>query len=143
MTAQAILFAKGNAVVSVHPEAPLEEIASVLAERGIGAVVVRALDGAVIGVVSERDVVAAIADRGAGALAIVARRLMRGAVTCHASDDLERLQSLMTGLRTRHLLVMADGRLQGIVSIGDVVKVRMEELEHEGTLLRDYIAFAG
>ncbi len=143
MTAQAILFAKGRTVVSVHPEAPLEEIACVLRDQKIGAVVVRALDGGVLGILSERDVVAAVADRGAAALAIPARRVMHGAITCHASDGLAHLQSLMTGLRTRHLLVMADGRLQGIVSLGDVVKHRMEELELEGTLLRDYIAFAG
>ncbi len=143
MTARAILQVKGTDVVTANPEASLAEVIRVLGRRGIGAVVVQARDGSVLGVVSERDVVLAITEHGAAALDLPAYEVMQAPVTCVSSDPLEQLLALMTNRRTRHLPVVEEGRLRGIISIGDVVKHRMQEVETETSVLREYIVYAG
>ncbi len=143
MTARVILEDKGTDVVTVPPAASLDEVVRVLARRGIGAAVVQAHDGSVLGVVSERDVVLAIAEHGAAALELPAYETMASAVTCLAEDSLEHLMALMTSRRTRHLPVVEDGQLRGLVSIGDVVKHRLEEVQVETNVLREYIVYAG
>lgn len=143
MTARSILQVKGTDVVTVSPTTSLDEVVRVLARRGIGAAVVQAHDGTVLGVVSERDVVLAISEHGAAALDRAAYDAMAAAVTCEADDPLPHLMALMTSRRTRHLPVVEDGALRGLVSIGDVVKHRLEEVEVETNVLREYIVYAG
>ncbi|MGK5685072.1 CBS domain-containing protein [Actinoplanes sp. URMC 104] len=134
-----ILRVKGERVVTVSPEADVTELLAVLAEHRIGAVVV-ARDGRVEGIVSERDVVRALADRGAAVLtepvAAIATAQVRSVTRDAAVHDVERL---MTERRFRHVPVIEDGALRGVVSIGDVVKFRIDELETERHSLEEYI----
>jgi CBS domain-containing protein len=141
MQVSVLLQAKGPGVVTVRPEVTVREVAGVLGEHRIGAVVVSA-DGATIdGVLSERDIVRALAASGADALDAAARELMTTAVfTCQPDTTVEELMSLMTEQRIRHVPVLVDGSLAGVVSIGDVVKDRISSLEHETKALHDYIA---
>ncbi|MBL7259368.1 CBS domain-containing protein [Paractinoplanes lichenicola] len=135
-----ILRVKGERVVTVSPESDVTELLAVLAEHKIGAVIVAGDGGRVEGIVSERDIVRALAARGAAVLTepvtAIATTQVRSVVRDAALEDVERL---MTERRFRHVPVIEDDRLQGVVSIGDVVKFRIDELEHERTSLEEYI----
>ncbi|MGB3272460.1 MAG: CBS domain-containing protein [Xanthobacteraceae bacterium] len=142
MTVSAILDRKGHQVVTVHPDIPLSEAIRVLTERGIGAVVVVTDDG-IEGILSERDILHALGSRGAAALDAPVRQLMtRKVVTCRRADTVAGLMEIMTEQKFRHLPVVEQDRLVGLVSIGDVVKWRVGEYEAEQEALRDYIKTA-
>ncbi|HJU32201.1 MAG TPA: CBS domain-containing protein [Hyphomicrobiaceae bacterium] len=141
MNVSAILRQKGRAVTTAHPETTLIEIANKLAAKRIGSIVIVGAGGEVEGIVSERDVIRALATGGADCLVQpVSRTMTRQVITCQESDTLEELMAMMTARRFRHLPVVADGALVGIVSIGDVVKHHIAEVEMEATAMRDYIA---
>lgn len=140
MNVAAILRQKGRAVTTVQPDISLQEVANKLAAKRIGAVVVVGEGGEVCGIVSERDIIRALATEGAGALARpVAQTMTRQVVTCQETDTLDELMAMMTARRFRHLPVVTDGALVGIVSIGDVVKHHVAEVEMEATAMREYI----
>jgi CBS domain-containing protein len=142
MQVSGLLAGKGSDVVTVAPDTPVERVAAHLAQHRIGAVVVSADGSAIDGIVSERDIVRALADQGAGALEQAASTIMTSeVVTCEPATTVEELMGLMTERRIRHIPVVTDGGLSGIVSIGDVVKNRIEEVELEQGVLRDcYLA---
>ena len=141
MQVTVLLRTKGPEVVTVAPGAPVADVVRVLAEHRIGAVVV-SRDGATIdGVLSERDIVAALAESGAAVLGRPASALMTAeVVTCEPDTTIEWLMATMTDRRIRHVPVLAGGRLAGLVSIGDVVKHHIAQLEHETQVLHDYIS---
>lgn len=141
MKLRELLAAKGNAVEVTHRDATIAEVCARLAELRIGALVVTDGGEAPIGIVSERDVVALVAQRGADALGARVAEAMSSPVTCRApDDDVVSLMSLMTEERIRHVPVTEDGRLVGIVSIGDVVKSRLGELERDRQELLEYVS---
>ena len=135
-----VLQSKGSStVITIAPDATIRELVALLAEHNIGAVVVSE-DGAVpAGIVSERDVVRRITDPG-GVLDLPVSSIMTSDVrVCEPGDSLDDLMLLMTEHRIRHVPVLDDGMLIGLVSIGDAVKVRMRELEYERDRLNDYV----
>jgi CBS domain-containing protein len=142
MTVAQILDSKGRDVATTTAERMIADIVAELAARRIGALVV--MDGhRVAGIVSERDIVRALGEKGAGVLADAVSTIMtRDVVTCSEGETINGVMTRMTRRRFRHLPVVEGGRLVGIVSIGDVVKARMEEVEHEADELRLYIATA-
>jgi CBS domain-containing protein len=136
-----VLRRKGGEVVTVSPEATVRELLGMLAEHRIGALVVSVDGSAVDGIVSERDVVRRLHDRGPEVLDATVSEIMTSEVsTCGPDELLENLMGLMTVNRFRHVPVVADGALVGIVSIGDVVKHRMDELQSERDQLVGYIS---
>lgn len=142
MTVRAILDAKGVQVVSIEADATVSSVVTLLGERRIGAVLVMSGDR-MEGIISERDIVRALAERGAKMMDERVRALMTSRVmTCHKGDTVASVMEKMTEGKFRHLPVIEDGRVVGIVSIGDVVKHRLSEFEHEQEELRDYIKTA-
>jgi CBS domain-containing protein len=141
MNVQSILGGKGTDVATIAQTATLTEAVRVLGERKIGALVVSGDGRAIEGIISERDIVRAAASGGGGALdRSVGSVMSTDVVTCAAGDGVDQLMSLMTARRIRHLPVVDDhGHLTGIISIGDVVKARLTELEHENEKLAQYI----
>lgn len=141
MNVESILGVKGVAVVTVTSDVSLADAARQLRDAGVGALVVSDDDGRIDGIVSERDVVTALANHGASVLGRPVSSVMsRDVITCRNEDSVESLMRSMTERRVRHLPVAdADGRLGGIVSIGDVVKSRLGQLENENQHLVDYI----
>jgi len=138
-----VLRVKGTDVVTVTPDTKVRQLLTVLAEHGIGAVVVSADGSSVDGIVSERDVVRAFAQRGAAVMSEPVTEIYTAEVRTVAPDtSLDDVMRLMTEHRMRHAPVLVDGALGGLVSIGDVVKNRMDELETERTALSDYISTA-
>ena len=134
-----VLRSKGGAVLTINPEATVTELLAGLANHNIGAMVVVGPDG-VAGIVSERDVVRQLHSQGASVLTRPVSTIMTAVVsTCSKSDTVDSLSMLMTENRVRHVPVLDNGKLIGIVSIGDVVKTRMEELEAEQRQLQSYI----
>lgn len=131
---------KGSGVVTVRPDATVAELVDLLTENRIGAVVVSDDGSAVDGIVSERDIVIHLRSVGASVLDAPVSSIMTVEVhTCGLDDNLENLAAMMTERRIRHIPVVADGGLQAIVSIGDVVKSRIDSLQSERDQLRDYI----
>lgn len=140
MNVTAILKDKGSSVATCRPDVSLAAVSQMLADKKIGAVVVIGERGDVAGIASERDVIRAIARHGEVCLTeAVERHMTRDVVKCSRADTIEQLMSLMTQRRIRHLPVVEDGALVGIVSIGDVVKLHIAEVELEASALRDYI----
>jgi CBS domain-containing protein len=140
MKVQAMLSAKGNEVATTLPETVISTVIRMLKLEGVGALVVSEDGDHVAGIISERDVVRGLAEHGAELLDMqVADLMTRNVKTCSPEDDLKHLMTEMTRSRIRHLPVTEEGRLCGIVSIGDVVKTRLDELETETSVLRDYI----
>jgi CBS domain-containing protein len=140
MTVKTILSTKGSNVTTTEPTATLESGIGILAERGIGALVVLGADHRVIGILSERDVVRALAERGAGALTEpLAQVMTRRISTCTQSDTVDSIMEQMTADKFRHVPVVEQGRLVGIVSIGDVVKHTLRGMKLESEALHDYI----
>jgi CBS domain-containing protein len=143
MTVKAVLSGKGNNVTTIEPTATLAAAIKVLAERRIGALVVTGAEARVIGIISERDIVRVMAKHGAAGLEHpVAETMTRNVVTCSERDTIPDLMERMTQGKFRHIPVVEQDRLVGIVSIGDIVKRRVEELEHDGEALQDYIRTA-
>jgi CBS domain-containing protein len=143
MLIRQILAGKGSQVVATRPDATVSEVARLLKEKRIGAVVVTDRQGRLCGIISERDLARGLAEHGAGLLETKVEQLMtKDVVTCSPEDGVQQLMHKMTAGRFRHLPVIEDGALVGIISIGDVVKHRLEELEAETHLLHDYIAGA-
>jgi CBS domain-containing protein len=141
MNVASILRQKGRAVTTAGPTATLLDVANKLAGKRIGAIVVVGTGGGLDGIISERDIIRALADNGPGCLARPVREFMtRNIVTCQETDTLEELMAMMTARRFRHLPVVTDGALVGIISIGDVVKHHIAEVEMEAMAMRDYIA---
>ena len=135
-----ILSQKGGLVFTVTMATTVAQIAQQLGARRIGSVLVMADTDAVAGIVSERDLVCAVSQHGAAALDLEARQVMtRDIVTCHPDDSIDQVMEMMTTGRFRHVPVVDRGELLGIVSIGDVVKARLEEARHETEALRAYI----
>ena len=140
MTIGSILRQKGTGVVAVEPAERLDAVARKLSAHRIGAVLVRDDGGAVLGILSERDIVRAIADQGEAALAQPAERLMtRHVVTVTLATPVNEAMEIMTHQRFRHLPVMDGGKLVGLVSIGDLVKARIAEAEQEAEALRSFV----
>ncbi|MCC5977196.1 MAG: CBS domain-containing protein [Salinarimonas sp.] len=141
MTVRQVLSNKGAQVVTISPDATLSQAAALLSEKRIGATVVSEDGRAVAGILSERDIIRAVAQDGAGALdAAVSRFMTRDVVTCSMSADTDHLMRLMTNGKFRHVPVVEDGVLAGIISIGDVVNRRLADIEAEQQALKDYIA---
>jgi CBS domain-containing protein len=143
MNVEHILSDKGRQVVTITPEASLMDAARVLSEKRIGAVLVSDGRDPVLGILSERDIARAVAADGARALEQpVSRYMTSKVVTCTTRSAINDLMETMTRGKFRHVPIVEEGRLLGIVSIGDVVKYRVAEIESESRALRDYIATA-
>ena len=135
-----VLRVKGSQVITVTPDTTVRRLLAVLAENRIGAVVVSRDGAAVEGIASERDIVQALALRGAAVLSEPVTAIYTAQVhTVTPQTSIEQVMAMMTERRVRHAPVVAEGRLHGIVSIGDVVKIRIGDLETERTALTDYI----
>ncbi|HSR54704.1 MAG TPA: CBS domain-containing protein [Alphaproteobacteria bacterium] len=140
MLVESVLNAKGSSVVTAKPDTPVTDVAKLLADAKIGAVVISADNTRVEGILSERDIVNAIASRGEEALRLPASALMtRDVVTCTPQDHIADLMGVMTEERVRHLPVLIEGALAGIISIGDVVRCRVQEISAEAEALRTYV----
>jgi CBS domain-containing protein len=140
MQVSILLQRKGSDVVTVAPDVSIADVVSVLTQKRIGAVVVSGDGRHIDGVLSERDIVQALSERGAEILGGRAAELMSGEVfTCQPDTTVETLMTTMTDHRVRHVPVLVDGELAGLVSIGDVVKDRISSLENETQALHDYI----
>ncbi len=140
VTAATIIKKKGTDTVTIRPEISTREANRFRAENKIGCLMVVDADGKIVGVLSERDIVNAIAKHGDEIMdKPVAEIMTRKVITCKPDDDLKTLMTQMTNLRIRHLPVIDDDRLVGVVSIGDIVKARMDELEKESEALHNYI----
>ena len=141
MNVAGMLKEKGNAVETVRPETLLSEAAQTLADKRIGALVVTDEQGAIVGILSERDMVRAVSKRGAACLTCTASEFMTSpVVTCGMQETVTGLMETMTANKFRHLPIVEDGELLGIVSIGDVVKRRIAEAEFEAEEMKRYIA---
>ena len=135
-----ILSQKGGLVFTVTPGTTVAQVAQQLSTRRIGSVLVMAGTDSIAGIVSERDLVRALAQHGASALDVEVRQVMtREVVTCHPDDPIERVMGMMTDGRFRHLPVVDRDELVGLISIGDVVKARLAETQHEAEALKAYI----
>jgi len=142
MTVRVLMQYRGNSgeVISVTPETTVEELTRVLVEHRIGAVLVRDEDGTIRGLISERDVIHGIAEHGRGTTQLKVSELMStDLITCGCDDSIDSVMSMMTDHRVRHVPIMDGGALAGIISIGDVVKYRIEQTEREAQQLREYI----
>jgi CBS domain-containing protein len=147
MNVKAILAAKshnlGGNLISIEPTADLAAAARLLAQHRIGALVIRGAGGRLAGILSERDIVRALAERGAAALSEPVGQVMtREVETCGENDSVGSLMERMTAGKFRHLPVVEQGQLIGLISIGDVVKQRVEQFERESEAMRDYIRSA-
>lgn len=143
MSVTVILSRKGNDIVTLSPDATLGDAVASLARNRIGAIVVANADMGVEGIISERDVVRLIGERGVDVLNEPLAGLMtKAVVTCAPDETVPQIMERMTRGRFRHVPVVANGKLVGIISIGDVVKYRVEEMERESAQLRDYIMSA-
>jgi CBS domain-containing protein len=135
-----LLDRKGAFVATVRPDTPVTAVVKELTERNIGSLVVSEDGNAIVGIVSERDVVAAIGRFSAAILDEPVRTIMATTVhTCRSDDVVDSLMATMTDQRIRHIPVVDDGRLVGIVSIGDLVKARLDELERDRDALEQFI----
>jgi CBS domain-containing protein len=143
MTVKAILSTKGRHVTTIEPNADLATAAKILAEKKIGALLIAGAEGRVVGILSERDIVRAVAARGASALQTPLSEVMtRKVVTCTEGETVSVIMERMTAGKFRHVPVVEQERLVGVISIGDVVKHRLQEMEQESSALRDYIQSA-
>jgi CBS domain-containing protein len=138
-----ILAAKGGDVIGIEPTASLEAAAKLLSKHRIGVVVICGAGGRLSGILSERDIVRALARDGADALKYSVGQVMtRDVVTCQEHDSCADIMEQMTSHKFRHLPVLRDNTLIGLISIGDVVKQRVDEIERESEAMRDYIRTA-
>jgi CBS domain-containing protein len=143
MTVSVILALKGRDVVTIDPAESLAQAIKILAQKRIGAALVLGADRRIAGIISERDIVRALAERGAAALdEPVSRTMTRKVETCGESESVASIMERMTAGKFRHLPVVDQGRLVGLVSIGDIVKHRVHEMERDSVAMRDYIMTA-
>lgn len=143
MLVQNLLSDKAQRIISVAPDNSIAEAAQLLTTERIGAVLVRDAGGALVGILSERDIVARLATAGGACLDMSVDNLMtREVITCTPEDAINVIMEMMTAHRIRHVPVLHDNILVGVVSIGDVVKNRLAEVESEAQSLREYIATA-
>lgn len=143
MTVGKILAAKGRLVTTALPSDTVAQVSAVLAEKKIGAVVVVGDDDSISGIVSERDIVRAIAAKGGDALSIPVSTIMTEAViTCEDANTIDQVMGKMTDGRFRHMPVAQNGRLAGLISIGDIVKAKIAQIEADAEQMRSYIASA-
>jgi CBS domain-containing protein len=143
MHARDILKNKGNRIISADAEMSVADASRLLHDNRIGAVLVLKPDGRIAGIFSERDVVTGMAKHGAAVITMSVGSLMtREVMTCQPTDLIADIMAVMTARRIRHLPVVEDGQLLGIVSIGDVVKSRLDETAHEVDSLREYVMTA-
>ncbi|MGZ3410284.1 MAG: CBS domain-containing protein [Xanthobacteraceae bacterium] len=143
MTVKTILSEKGTEVTTIEPNATLAAAVLSLSKQRIGAVVVTGADHRVVGILSERDIVRALAENGSQALErTVSEFMTRKVVTCTERDTVAELMERMTQGKFRHVPVVEQNRLAGIVSIGDVVRLRVEELNRDAQALQEYIRTA-
>jgi CBS domain-containing protein len=141
MNISQILKTKGRAVATARPDSTLSEIIIKLAQKKIGAIVIVGDNGEVVGILSERDVIRRLAERGESALnEVVSQSMTSAVVSCQETSTLDEMMEVMTQGRFRHVPVIEDGALVGIVSIGDIVKHHIAEVEMEVTAMRDYFA---
>ncbi len=141
MNVATILKQKGRTVATLSPKATLQEASEKLSLKRIGAIVIVGDGGSVVGIISERDVIRAIAKSGVDALRLQVSEVMtRDVECCHESDLVDELMEAMTKGRFRHLPVLDDSALVGIISIGDVVKNHVAEVEMEVSAMRGYLA---
>ena len=141
MNVQSILAAKGTTVATITADTTLSAAVASLRDHGIGALIVSADGSSLDGILSERDVVRSIATHGDDSLDLsVGSAMSSNVITCQPADTIDKLMAMMTDRRIRHLPVVdSNGALAGIISIGDVVKYRLVELESENSQLHDYI----
>jgi CBS domain-containing protein len=143
MTVDSILSHKGDEVLTIEPTATLAAAVQTLTQRRIGALVVTGAGNRIVGIISERDIVQALDAKGADVLAAqVVEVMTRKVVTCGRNDTIAEIMEQMTLHKFRHVPVIEQGCLVGIISIGDVVKARLDELVREQDALRDYIRTA-
>ena len=143
MTVKTILSTKGGDVISIEPTASLETAVKTLAKHRIGALLVLGPDCRVVGILSERDVVRALGEQGADVLTMpLAQVMTRKVVTCGETETVGTLMEQMTAGKFRHVPVVEQDQVVGIISIGDVVKHRLHEMDQESAALRDYIQTA-
>jgi CBS domain-containing protein len=143
MTVKAILSNKRSDIITIEPTADLAAAVKILADNRIGAVIITGADRRVAGILSERDIVRSLAERGPSVLTEQVGQVMtRKVVTCAEADTVGDIMERMTAGKFRHVPVVESGRLVGVVSIGDVVKYRLGEMERESTALREYILTA-
>lgn len=141
MLVDTILQTKGGAVRTLSETGTLADAVGALNTHNIGALVITEPTGAVVGILSERDIVRRLGNNPSGALALsISDCMTRGVVTCERDTDIDEVMERMTRFRIRHMPVVQDGLLVGIVSIGDVVKYKIEQAEREAKVLREYIA---
>lgn len=141
MNVATILSDKGNKVITASPDDTLLEIAKTLRQHGIGCIVVSKGQGKIAGIVSERDLVRAVAEFGSDVLSTpVSEHMTRKVFTCHKSDTINTIMAAMTDGRFRHMPVIENDSLIGVISIGDVVRLRIAEAELEASAMRSYIA---
>lgn len=143
MNVKAILAAKGGDTINIEPTADLAAAVKLLSKHRIGAVIITGAGGRLAGILSERDIVRAMAEHGVDALAVSVGQVMtRNVMTCGENDSIADIMERMTSGKFRHLPVLRDGQLIGVVSIGDVVKQRVGEIEQDAEALREYIQTA-
>jgi len=145
MNVKAILAAKkqGGDIIGIEPTADLAAAAKLLAAQRIGALVIRGAGGRLAGILSERDIMRALAEHGAAALQLPVGQVMtRDVETCGEDASVASIMERMTAGKFRHMPVLRNGKLAGLVSIGDVVKQRVDEVERESEAMRDYIRTA-
>lgn len=141
MNVASILKLKGRAVSTARPNASLLDVAKKLGTKKIGAIVVVGENGHVVGIISERDIIRAVSERGAQALSLMVSEVMtRNVVSCRETSEIDELMETMTKGRFRHMPVIEDDALVGIISIGDVVKFHVAEVEMEVSAMRNYLA---
>ncbi len=139
MIVSAILKQKGADVETTHPEVSVAEAARRLTEKGIGSLVVCDTQGRVVGILSERDIIKGISTHGQAVVGLPIKSIMTdGIITCAPDDQVKHIMSVMTRQRVRHIPVLVDRKLVGIVSIGDLVKSRLGQTELEVNVLRDH-----
>jgi len=143
MNVKTILATKGGDIVTIEPGADLAAAARLLSTHRIGAVLIQGAGGRIAGILSERDIVRALAEHGAAALTLqVAQVMTRNVTTCGEDETIASIMERMTAGKFRHMPVVTNGKLVGLVSIGDVVKQRVGEIERESEAMRDYIRTA-
>jgi CBS domain-containing protein len=141
MSISQLLAHKGSDVITIRPEATIADAVALMKEKQIGALVVSSDGSKIAGILSERDIVRALDSNGPGLLKDTVGAIMtRLVVTCRPGSSLDDIMELMTNGRFRHVPIVDDGRLAGIISIGDAVKAKLEELQGQTESLRQYIA---
>jgi CBS domain-containing protein len=141
MTVATILAAKGRDVVTIEPSASLADAANLLAEKRIGAVLVLGADRRIVGILSERDIVRALAERGADVLGEpVSVAMTRKVSTCNETQLISNVMERMTAGKFRHMPVIDQGQPVGMISIGDAVKYRLQAMERDSAAMREYIS---